>query len=200
MFVRYASAVTSGTFVTLALFYLMQSLISLQPDVIVEPLPRGTLTFRRLIEDRPVEKKPLQQQFEELKEAVRSTPERETVQSGLDGLGVRVTAVANPPTAGIDSLNSIMTDGPLVAIVRVRPVFPPRAATLGLEGFVIVQFDIETDGTVSNVTIVESTHRIFERAAINAAKRFRFKARVVDGVPQPSHAVQNLFRFVLEHG
>jgi hypothetical protein len=36
---------------------------------------------------------------------------------------------------------------------------------------------------------------LFEKAALNAVYRFRFKPRVVDGVPQLSAGLQNLFRF-----
>ena len=61
-----------------------------------------------------------------------------------------------------------------------------------------MQFDVNPDGTVTNVTVVESSSKIFERAAIKAAQKFRFKARVVDGVPQPSYGLQNRFVFKME--
>ena len=84
--------------------------------------------------------------------------------------------------------------------VRVQPVYPVRAQTQGLEGHVLVQFDVMADGTVTNITVIESSHKVFERSAIEAAGRFRFKARVVDGVPQASYGLRNLFTFEMESG
>jgi protein TonB len=81
----------------------------------------------------------------------------------------------------------------------VKPTYPPVAAARGLEGHVLVQFDVLSNGTVSNISVVESSHALFERAAIAAARSFRFKARVVDGVPLLSTGVQYQFRFELEH-
>ncbi len=39
MFARYASAVTTGTFMTFGLLYVMQLLIGLQPGAVSEPRP-----------------------------------------------------------------------------------------------------------------------------------------------------------------
>ena len=38
-----------------------------------------------------------------------------------------------------------------------------------------------TAGTVKDVTVVESTSSLFDRAAVNAALKFKYKPRVVDG-------------------
>ena len=89
-------------------------------------------------------------------------------------------------------------DGPLVAMVRVSPTYPTSMSTRGIEGWVTVQFDVLPDGTVGNVTVLASSNRSFERSAIQAAGRFRFKARVADGVPRTSTGVQYRFRFELD--
>ncbi len=91
-----------------------------------------------------------------------------------------------------------MLDGPLVAMVRVSPTYPARAEQMGLEGWVLVQFDVLADGTVSNVSIVDSSHSVFETSARRAAERFRFKAKVIDGVPIGTSGIQNLFTFQME--
>lgn len=88
-----------------------------------------------------------------------------------------------------------INDGPLVAIVRVQPAYPAAAETRGLEGWVLVEFDVRADGGVANAFVVESSSQIFEKASLDAVYRFRFKPRVVDGVPQLTAGLQNLFRF-----
>ena len=71
---------------------------------------------------------------------------------------------------------------------------------VNLEGWVVVEFDVSGSGTVENVRVIESSHRVFERAAVRAAERFRYRPRVVDGVPQPTRGVRNRFRFEMERG
>ena len=90
-------------------------------------------------------------------------------------------------------------DGPLVSLIRVTPNYPGRAELDGLEGYAIVQFDVLADGSVANVSVVESSDRVFERPAIEAAKRFRFKPRVAEGVPQMTTGLRNLFRFEMNN-
>jgi len=199
MFARYASAVTSGTFVTLALLYVMQALIT-APSGDVDILDPGPFTIGRTVIERPVEEQVLQEKFEDIKDPVDLTPPRPGPESDGNTVGVRLTSAPSPVVSKFGGLGSVMQDGPLVAIVRVSPVYPVRASEQGLEGYVDVQFDITRDGIVTNVSVIASSHRLFEKAAINAAKKFRFKARVVDGIPQASFGVQNRFRFKMEHG
>lgn len=200
MFARYASAITSGTFVTLGLLYVMQALITAPSGDIGEDVDSIDLTIGRTIIERPVEKEDLQKRFEDIKDPVDPTPPRPATDSGVDRVGVRLARAPSPTPSGFDGLGSVIQDGPLVSIVRVKPVYPVRATEQGLEGYVDVEFDINPDGTVTNVSVIASSHRIFEKAAISAAKKFRFKARVVDGVPQASVGVQNRFRFRMERG
>jgi protein TonB len=86
-------------------------------------------------------------------------------------------------------------DGPLISIVRVRPSYPGPAQARGLEGWVDVRFDVTTNGRVVNVGVISSSHPVFESAAIKAAQRFRFRAPVVDGVPQMATGIEYRFRF-----
>ena len=45
---------------------------------------------------------------------------------------------------------------------------------------------------------MESCNSLFERAALNAALKFRYKPRVVDGQPIEVAGVQNKITFLLE--
>lgn len=194
MFTRYASAITTGSLMTFSLLYIMQMLISIQPGVITEPRTRFDLKWIRVVEpldpllptETPID-------LEALTDAPLP-PSRLT--EGDSGLPVRVPPVTATPGPGPFALPDMtMVDGPLVALVRVKPVYPISASRKGLEGYVIVQFDVLTDGYVANISIIESSHRVFESEAVKAAQRFRFKPKVVNGVPQVSSGIQNLFRF-----
>ena len=74
-----------------------------------------------------------------------------------------------------------VSDGEYLPIVKVAPVYPSRALSRGLEGYVIVEFTVMSTGAVRDVSVVESTSSLFERAATTAALKFKYKPRVIDG-------------------
>jgi TonB family protein len=51
--------------------------------------------------------------------------------------------------------------------------YPFKAARCGLEGTVMVRFEVDPEGGVVNPVIVSSTHRIFNRAVLEAAQRMQ---------------------------
>lgn len=197
MTTRLSMAVTCGTLVTLGLFWLMTTLISLHHGKPVTPRDRGTLDFYTMTREEPVRHE-RQKLFHELTDPVDVTPPRPTSDDSYDGTGFRhVRARAPVPDVSPPTLTAL-SDGPLVAIVRVQPVYPPRAIAMNLDGWVVVRFDVTADGLVTNPTVVESSHRVFEKAALDTVQKFRYKPRVIDGVPRPSTGLQNVFRFEID--
>ncbi len=74
-------------------------------------------------------------------------------------------------------------EGDIIPIVVIRPMYPRDAAMKGIEGWVKVEFTITAIGTVKNPRVVESEPpRIFNREALRAILKWKFKPRVVDGV------------------
>lgn len=59
-------------------------------------------------------------------------------------------------------------------IKRVEPLYPPPARTARLEGTVVLDAVILQDGSVSDVTVVKSANPMFDRAAMDALKQWRF--------------------------
>lgn len=73
-------------------------------------------------------------------------------------------------------------EGDIIPIVVIRPMYPRDAAMQGLEGWVKVEFTITAIGTVKNPRVVEAKPpRVFNREAIRAILKWKFKPRVVDG-------------------
>ena len=67
----------------------------------------------------------------------------------------------------------------------MNPQYPREAAMKGLEGFVQVVVDIQTDGSVANVRIVNSNpRRVFDRAAVRAASKYKYRPQIRDGKAQ----------------
>lgn len=194
MLTRYSSATGLGAITTFGLLSLMHALIALQPGAASEPRLRFGIDFVRVRAPEEVRTNEISRPDESLKK-VETVPAR--VASELSG-DLAIGMPASPPPVPEDSQSTTtlrMTDGPLVAIVRVQPVYPAVAEVRGLEGWVLVQFDVLADGRVAHAFVVESSSRIFEKAALGAAYKFRYKPRITDGTPVATKGIQNLFRF-----
>jgi protein TonB len=87
----------------------------------------------------------------------------------------------------------------LIPLNIVQPIYPLRAAMKEIEGFVIVEFTVRENGTVSNPIVVSSEPAIlFDDAALHAVARFKFKPREVGGDRVVVENVQLKFAFTLE--
>lgn len=91
-----------------------------------------------------------------------------------------------------------VSDGEYLPIVKVAPQYPQRAASRGIEGYVILQYTVTKQGTVKDPVVVEADPpKIFNRAAINSAMRYKYKPRVIDGEAQEVHGVKTKITFKL---
>ena len=79
---------------------------------------------------------------------------------------------------------------------REAPLYPIEAAQQAIEGFVQLSFDIETDGSVSNASIIKSQPAgVFDKSALKAIKKWRYQ--------KPSRKKSNIevqLDFVLGNG
>ena len=91
-----------------------------------------------------------------------------------------------------------VSDGDFLPIIKVAPIYPARAIRLGLEGYVLVEFTVTRAGSVKDVVVLESTSPIFEKAAMVAASKFKYKPRVVNGEPVEVPGVQNMINFAAQ--
>ncbi|OCG44124.1 hypothetical protein A9G28_03295 [Gilliamella sp. Fer1-1] len=61
-------------------------------------------------------------------------------------------------------------------IRRNQPEYPRRALDMRLEGYVIAMFDVNKDGRVENIRIIEANpNNIFNRSVINAMKSWKYQ-------------------------
>ncbi|KGJ97346.1 energy transducer TonB [Colwellia psychrerythraea] len=109
------------------------------------------------------------------------------------------TLVYNPPGLIISGNNGNTfslgnkADADARPLVRVNPKYPIGAARDGIEGWVVLAFDINAIGEVINISIVDSQpKRTFDKAARQALKKWKYRAKSVDGkaVVQQNFTVQ----------
>ncbi len=81
----------------------------------------------------------------------------------------------------------------VIPLVRIPPRYPMRAARRKIEGWVKVEFTITENGTVRDADVVESQpSAIFDRAALRAIRKWKFKPKVIDGEAFEQRAIQVL--------
>ncbi len=197
---RYAFSVAIGVVVTLSLLFVMQLLIATGKAALTKPRDRANLEFVRVrrneslnVEDFTPEKPP------KPPETPPETPpqDMDNIDPDAPTINVAPPAVsADTALAGPGGMN--IAEGDYLPIVRVAPVYPARALSRGLEGYVDMSFTVTTTGTVKDPLVMFSTSSLFERAAIRAVLKFKYKPRVVDGVPVEVPNVKTRITFKIE--
>ena len=197
---RYAFSIVIGTVVTLSLLFIMQLLIVTGKQALTDPRERHKLEFVRVkknenlnTQDLTPEKPP------KPPETPPETPPQDMDNIDPDAPSIdvgRPEISANPDIGGPGGMN--IAEGDYLPIVRVAPVYPSRALSRGLEGFVDMSFTVTTTGTVKDPIVLQSTSSLFERAATRAVLKFKYKPRVVDGVPVEVSGVKTRITFELE--
>jgi protein TonB len=82
-------------------------------------------------------------------------------------------------------------EGDIIPIQIIRPMYPREAAMDGIEGWVKVEFLITPAGTVKDARVLDADPpRIFNRAAVRAVLKWKFKPRVEGGVAVERKATQ----------
>ena len=179
-----STAVIGGAAMTFIAFAFMQYLISgeqrapikLGDDITVEifqaPEDKQTTHIKR-IPPPPTPKVPP-------KAPPRVTPSNEPI-----------TAISTAPPIVIDGFGNDMKQtltrptGDASPIVRINPKYPTTAARDGVEGWVQLSFNISPTGEVIDATVVNSEpKRIFDREALRAIKRWKYRPKVIEGVAQ----------------
>lgn len=85
-----------------------------------------------------------------------------------------------------------------VLVVGVAPIYPARALSRGLEGYVDLSFTVTSVGTVKDPVVIQSTDSMFDRAAIRAVLKYKYKPRVNDGVPVNTPNIETRISFEID--
>lgn len=200
--VRILIALVLSLGITLALFYVMQSLIKSGDSALTDP-PRGSvLDFVRVKKEEAVQKKerkPRKPPPPKEPPPQMNQPQLDSASPNSEGNSVDFSADVGADVSLDGGLALESGDGEYLPIVKVAPVYPRRALQRGIEGYVIVEFTVSKQGSVKDPFVVEANPEgIFERAAMDAALKFKYKPRVVNGEPAEVSGVQN--RIVFEMG
>jgi protein TonB len=197
---RYAFSIVVGVIVTLSLLFVMQLLIATGKAALTKPRDRAQLEFVRVKRNEALNT----QDFTPEKPPPPPEVPPETPPQEMDSVDPNAPTInVAPPSVSADTniggpggMN--IAEGDYLPIVRVAPVYPARALSRGLEGYVDMSFTVTTAGTVRDPIVLFSTSSLFEKAATRAVLKFKYKPRVVDGVPVDVPNVKTRITFKIE--
>lgn len=90
---------------------------------------------------------------------------------------------------------------PLQLVSGTGAVYPPAARAAGIEGYVVVRYDVGIDGRVSNVRVVSAEPAgVFDESALQAVSRWRFSEPKRDGAPAPVEGMESRLEFRISGG
>jgi len=192
-------AVIIALAVTLSLFWVMQYLIATGNSALNEDGAGNLVDFVRVKRDESVK----QRQLKPKKPPTPDTPPPQPPTPQLESLSANAEKIAIsevPVETDIEMTGGFslgVGEGDYLPIVKVAPIYPNRALTRGIEGYCVVQYTVTRQGTVKDPVIVatQCTSDLFHSASLNAALKFKYKPRIMDGEAVEVPGVQNKFTY-----
>jgi protein TonB len=196
---RYVLALIIAGVVTFMLFLGMQALITGGEGAMTEPAKWNVLDFVRLKKEETVQKKERKPQKPPTPKEPPPPMESPQMQSSDNNAASNNFDFAANVDADVNLAGGLAletSDGEYLPIVKVAPVYPRRALSRGIEGYVIVEFTVTKQGTVKEPQVIKAEpESLFDRAAMDAALKFKYKPRVVNGEAVEVAGVQNKISF-----
>jgi len=194
-YLRILVGLLAGAAVALFLAWFMHYLIA-SSDVMLEKVSRvQMLDFVRIKREENIQRKDRTPDRPQLNKSPEVPP---MPQSDMDASGQRLAVSAMPTETSIDlgrgGVGFGAGEGDYLPIVKVAPIFPQRALAQGVFGECMVRYTVTTAGTVKDVEVIKQrcTSTMFYRPSVDAAMRFKYKPRVIDGEAVEVQGVHNL--------
>ena len=204
--IKVSLAVVFGVITTLALLYLMNSLVNVDfvpPEASKAVKIPDIRMVSTEIETRMEDAKPEKPQEQE---APPEMPEPQFEAPTASGEVLNMTAPVAKADIDVGGNSLAFSEGEYLPIVKVPPEYPSTALSRGIEGFCTVVYTVTETGTTRDpqpipdqcVTKDGKPTSVFNRASVKAALKFKYKPKVVDGKPVEVAGVKNRFTYEMQ--
>ena len=189
--------------VTFGLLFTMQYLIATADRSLDEDAAGHMVDFVRVKRDEQIkrkQRKPEKPPQPKTPPPEPPPPEMDDAAPEAEKLSVAAIDVDTDINMTSGGISLTPGDAEYLPIVKVAPVYPRRALQRGIEGWVLLEFTVSKQGTVKDIRVIDSQPKtkIFHRAAIKAAAKFKYKPRTEDGKPIEVPGVRNRIIFRME--
>ncbi|SHI14800.1 energy transducer TonB [Ferrimonas marina] len=187
--IRALIATVLGLTVTLFLFGFMAYLISgdsMRPEAAPD-LPPIEITMDRQDSNAQQRQRVLPtppEEPEQPPEIPQMDMDMDTSSADSFALNLPSANVAGGVSADLGGPGAFGGSGEAMPIVRIEPRYPADAARRRIEGYVIMGFTIDEVGGVTDIKVLEAEpRRVFDREAVQALSRWKYRPKVEDGSP-----------------
>ncbi|MBB1337155.1 energy transducer TonB [Pseudoalteromonas sp. SR44-2] len=184
VFIKASTAVIGGAVMTFVAFAFMQYLISGEQRAPVKPGGDIIVEIFQAPEDSKLRHIQKIQPPPPMPKVPQKAPP-------LDTSADPVLAISDFTPVTIDDFGSDINNtinrptGDATPIVRINPKYPTTAVRDGIEGWVQLSFSISPTGEVIDPVVINAEpKRTFDREAIRAIKRWKYRPKVIEGVAQ----------------
>jgi len=201
-YIRLVIGAILGVAVTAGLFWTMSYLIATTNASLDESGTSNIVDFVRLKRDESIQRRQIKPEKPPPPEAPPPQPPTPQLDS-LNPNAEKIAISAVPVETDIEmsgGFNLGVGEGDYLPIVKVAPIYPQRALSRGIEGYCVVSYTVTRQGTIRDPFVVEGqcTSSLFESASLQAALKFKYKPRVIDGQAVEVPGVQNKFTYEIE--
>ena len=188
---QFAAPLFAAGTITFLLFWAMTLLIHVE-DVETRPEPHVVIETVNVRLDteaapkvRPAPKRPAH-------EAAPTQPP--LTDPGAEGRSIGVPLAPLPSdesSRGRPGHGLLRPAGEAVPLVRVPPEYPTAALRRGVEGRVLVEFDLNASGGVEHARVVAAEPpRVFNEAALRAIRQWRYDPKIENGQARPQSGLR----------
>jgi len=201
---RLILGVVLGIFVVAALFWAMQAMIKMADQGLGEKEPFKMIDFVEVkVDNTPVKKRKPPEKPPRPDKPPKQPPPPKLANPNVKANTLSVSAAQVEAEVDLNDAGfsvGAIGEGEYLPIVKIAPIYPPRALERGTEGHCTVVYTVTKQGTTANHSIDQSdcTSRLFHKASINAAKKFKYKPTVRNGEAMDVPNVKNRFRYSLD--
>lgn len=191
-----ASVLGIATFVVMSLILLMYSLINFQPVVLAESSSAALPKFQQEVVDESVIVtiiKPIKEEVAEqplVPEPIVSIVEPDIATLPAEPFDHRI----------IDGDRFQPANSGYLPLFMAPPKYPVSAIQRGLCGWVELKFDIGKTGETRNARVTASSSSVFEKSALQAALKYKYRPQTLNGTPVDALGVPIRIVFELEEG
>jgi len=191
VFFRWMIGLPAAAAITAGLFAFMAGLISMDKGPLPEPVENPDLRITAELGKEPHKNRPIPRPTK----LPPTPPEVEIQHQGRSEIPGAI--VDFPKTGPIDLGPGTDTGVISPPVIRYAPPYPENCRSKGVEGQVLVQFDVTPEGNVINVIVIESPDRCFNRTVIRAVSRWKYPPAYQGERPVTRYGVVEAFSFRL---
>ena len=200
---RVITGIVFGLAITSALFWVMPYMIETTDRQLDESDSTMLVDFVRLRREETVhrrELKPRKPPPPQSPPPLPSTPQFESLTPNAETIAISATPAETDIEISGAGFSLGVGEGDYLPIVKVAPIYPQRALLRGIEGYCVVQYTVTRQGKIRDPFVIEDrcTHSMFHGPSLQAALKFKYKPRVINGQAIDVPGVQNKFTYVIE--